>query len=275
MKRNGCCVTITMESYTDTDKIKRALIPFSKFKQEWIPANADNPITAFLTTDNIYETQPRNELYGMTYSFSFVFDLLVSALNQQNGVIEMSMDYLTILGNLGHCKFEFSRKPVPKGEKPSKYWLRKEEEARRQIATEKQQEEQQEDQQEERCSTESPKDFCRIQSPDATHIEITLNAADATIANSAADSVYTVMPSMQLDGDLIQEPGRLLRFSSTDLGLVARTNGAKSWSHVHYMQPFSDLYDKLKLLPDVASLKMTYKTAMGIRTEIKTEREMK
>ena len=151
MKRNGCCVTITMESYTDTDKIKRALIPFSKFKQEWIPANADNPITAFLTTDNIYETQPRNELYGMTYSFSFVFDLLVSALNQQNGVIEMSMDYLTILGNLGHCKFEFSRKPVPKGEKPSKYWLRKEEEARRQIATEKQQEE--------RCSTESPKDF--------------------------------------------------------------------------------------------------------------------
>ena len=120
MKRNGCCVTITMESYTDIDKIKRALIPFSKFQQEWIPGSPDNPITVILTTDNIYETQPRNDLYGMTYSFSFVFDLLVSALNQQNGVIEMSMDYLTILGNLGHCKFEFSRKPVPKGEKPFK-----------------------------------------------------------------------------------------------------------------------------------------------------------
>ena len=92
MKRNGCCVTITMESYTDTDKIKRALIPFSKFQQEWIPGSPDNPITVILTTDNIYETQPRNDLYGMTYSFSFVFDLLVSALNQQNGVIEMSMD---------------------------------------------------------------------------------------------------------------------------------------------------------------------------------------
>ena len=80
---------------------------------------------------------------------------------------------------------------------------------------------------------------------------------------------------MQLDGDLIQEPGRLLRFSSPDLGLVAKTNGATSWSHMHYMRPFSELYDKLKLLPDVASLKMTYKTAMGIRTEIKTERKMK
>ena len=38
------------------------------------------------------------------------------------------------------------------------------------------------------------------------------------------------------------------------------------------MQPFSELYDKLKLLPDVTTLKMTYKTAMGINTEIKTER---
>ena len=271
MKRNGCCVTITMESYTDIDKIKRTLIPFSKFRQEWIPVNADNPITVILTTDNIYETQPRNDLYGMTYSFSFVFDLLVSALNQQNGVIEMTMDYLTILGNLGHCKFEFSRKPVPKGEKPSKYWLRKEEEARRQIATEKQQEEQQE----ERRGSESPKDFCRIQSPDATRIEITLNAADAAIANSAADSVYTVMPSMQLDNDSARGNGNLLRFSSPDLGLVAKTNGAKSWSHMHYMRPFSELYDRLKLLPDVTSLKMTYKTAMGISTEIKTERKMK
>lgn len=275
MKRNGCRFTITMESYTDVDKIKRTLVPFSKFRQEWIPGSTDNPLTVVLTTDNIYETQPRNELYGMTYSFSFVFDLLVSALNQQNGVIEMSMDYLTTLGNEGHSRFEFSRKPVPKGEKPSKYWLRKEEEARRQIATEKQQEEQQEDQQEERCSTESPKDFCRIQSPDATRIEITLNAADGAVANSAADAVYAVIPSMQLDSDSAYGNSRLLRFHSPDLGLVARTNGAKSWSHMHYMQPFSDLYDKLKLLPNVASLKMTYKTAMGIRTEIKTERKMK
>ena len=118
MKRNGCCVTITMESYTDVDRIKRALIPFSKFRQEWIPVNADNPITVILTTDNIYDVQPRNELYGMTYAFSVMFDLFVSALNQQNGVIDMTMDYLTILGNLGHCKFEFSRKPVPKGDCP-------------------------------------------------------------------------------------------------------------------------------------------------------------
>lgn len=44
---------------------------------------------------------------------------------------------------------------------------------------------------------------------------------------------------------------------------------------MHYMQPFSDLYDKLKLLPDVTSLKMTYKTAMGVSTEIKMEREVK
>lgn len=266
MKRNGCRVTITMESYTDIDKIKRTLVPFSKFQQEWLPVNADNPITVILTTDDIYETQPRNELYGMTYSFSFVFDLLVSALNQQNGVIDMSMDYLTTLGNEGHSRFEFSRKPVPKGEKPSKYWLRKEEEARNQMAAERL---------EEPRHIESPKEFCRVQSPDETRIEITLAAADAAIANSAADSVYTVMPSMQLDGDFMQEHGNLLRFHSTDLGLVARTNGAKSWSHMHYMQTFSDLYDKLKLLPNVASLKMTYKTAMGIRTEIKTERETK
>lgn len=267
MKRNGCCATITMESYTDTDKIKRALIPFSKFQQEWMPADADKPLTVVLTTDNIYNVHSQNELYGMTYSFSVMFDLLVSVLNQQNGVIDMTMDYLTTLGNEGHSRFEFSRKPVQKGEKPSKYWLRKEEEARRQIATEKQQEE--------RRSTESPKEFCRVQSPDATRIEITLNEADAAIANSAADSVYTVMPSMQLDNDSAHGNSRLLRFSSTDLGLVARTNGAKSWSNMHYMQPFSELYDKLKLLPDVTSLKMTYKTAMGVSTEIKTERGMK
>ena len=265
MKRNGCCVTITMESYTDTDKIKRALIPFSKFKQEWIPVNADNPITVILTTDNIYETQPRNDLYGMTYSFSFVFDLLVSTLNQQNGVIEMTMDYLTILGNLGHCKFEFSRKPVPKGEKPSKYWLRKEEEARRQMAAE---------QMDELNGTKSLKDFCRVQSPDATRIEIT-HAADDAVVNSVADAVYAVIPSMQLDSDSAYGNSRLLRFSSPDLGLVAKTNGATSWSHMQYMQPFSELYDKLKLLPDVTSLKMTYKTAMGVSTEIKTERTMK
>lgn len=266
MKRNGCRVTITMESYTDIDKIKRALIPFSKFKQEWIPCSADNPITAVLTTDDIYETQPRNELYGMTYSFSFVFDLLVSALNQQNGVIDMSMDYLTTLGNEGHSRFEFSRKPVPKGEKPSKYWLRKEAEARNQMAAERL---------EEQHRIESPKDFCRVQSPDATRVEIMLNEADDAVVNSAVDAVYTVIPSMQLDNNLVHGNSRLLRFSSTDLGLVARTNGAKSWSHMHYMKSFSDLYDKLKLLPDVTALKMTYKTAMGIRTEIKTEREMK
>lgn len=266
MKRNGCCVTITMESYTDIDKIKRALIPFSKFRQEWIPGSPDNPITAVLTTDDIYETRMQDELYGPTYTFSVVFDLLVSALNQQNGVIEMSMDYLTAIGNLGHCKFEFSRKPVPKGEKPSKYWLRKEEEARRQIAAE---------QMDELDGTKSLKDFCRVQSPDATRIEITLNAADGAVVNSASDAVYTVMPSMQLDNDSAHGNSRLLRFSSPDLGLVARTNGAKNWSHMHYMRPFSELYDKLKLLPDVTSLKMTYKTAMGIRTEIKTEREMK
>ena len=266
MKRNGCKITITMESYTDIDKIKRALVPFSKFKQEWIPATADNPITAVLTTDDIYETQPQNELYGPTYTFSFVFDLLVSALNQQNGVIDMSMDYLTTLGNEGHSRFEFSRKPVPKGEKPSKYWLRKEEEARRQIATE---------QTEERDVTKSLKDFCRVQSPDYTRIEITLTAADDAAVDSTGDAVYTVMPSMQLDNNLVHGNSRLLRFRSPDLGLVAKTNGAKSWSHMHYMQPFSDLYDKLKLLPAVIALKMTYKTAMGIRTEIKTERTMK
>lgn len=265
MKRNGCCVTITMESYTDIDKIKRALIPFSKFRQEWIPVNADNPITVILTTDDIYETQPRNDLYGMTYSFSFVFDLLVSTLNQQNGVIEMSMDYLTILGNLGHCKFEFSRKPVPKGEKPSKDWLRKEEEARRQIAAE---------QMDELNGTKSLKDFCRVQSPDATRIEIT-HAADDAVVNSVADAVYAVIPSMQLDSDSAYGNSRLLRFSSPDLGLVAKTNGATSWSHMHYMRPFSELYDRLKLLPDVTALKMTYKTAMGISTTIKTERTMK
>lgn len=266
MKRNGCCVTITMESYTDVDKIKRALIPFSKFKQEWIPATADNPITVILTTDDIYETRMQDELYGPTYTFSVVFDLLVSALNQQNGVIEMSMDYLTAIGNLGHCKFEFSRKPVPKGEKPSKYWLRKEEEARRQIAAE---------QMDELDGTKSLKDFCRVQSPDATRIEITLTAAGGAVVNSAEDSVYTVMPSMQLDNYSVHGNSRLLQFSSPDLGLVAKTNGATSWSHMHYMRPFSELYDKLKLLPDVTSLKMTYKTAMGVSTTIKTERETK
>lgn len=225
MKRNGCKITITMESYTDVDKIKRALIPFSKFQQEWIPVNADNPITVILTTDNIYETQPRNELYGMTYSFSVVFDLLVSALNLQNGVIDMTMDYLTILGNPGHYSFEFSRKPVPKGEKPSKDWLRKEEEARRQMATA---------QPEEPRRTESPKEFCRIQPPDDTRIEIMLTIVDAAIVPSITESVRAVIPSMRPDGDFIQRPGRLLRFSSPDLGLVARTNGAKSWSHMHY-----------------------------------------
>ena len=266
MKRNGCCVTITMESYTDIDKIKRALIPFSKFKQEWIPAAEDTPITAVLTTDDIYETRMRDELYGPTYTFSVVFDLLVSALNLQNGVIEMTMDYLTTLGNLGHCSFEFSRHPVPKGEKPSKRWLQKEEEARKQMAAERL---------EEQHRIESPKEFCRVQSPDATRIEITLNASDGAVVNSASDAVYTVMPSMQLDNYSVRGNSRLLQFSSPDLGLVAKTNGATSWSHMHYMKPFSDLYDKLKLLPDVTSLKMTYKTAMGIRTEIKTEREMK
>ena len=265
MKRNGCCVTITMESYTDVDRIKRALIPFSKFKQEWIPDSTDNPITVILTTDDIYETRMQDELYGPTYTFSVVFDLLVSALNVQNGVIDMSMDYLTTLGNEGHSRFEFSRHPVPKGEKPSKYWLRKEEEARRQIAAE---------QMDELNGTKSLKDFCRVQSPDATRIEIT-HAADDAVVNSVADAVYAVIPSMQLDSDSAYGNSRLLRFSSPDLGLVAKTNGATSWSHMHYMQPFSELYDKLKLLPDVTSLKMTYKTAMGIRTEIKTEREMK
>lgn len=266
MKRNGCKVTIAMESYTDTDKIKRALVPFSKFRQEWIPATADNPITVILTTDDIYETRMRDELYGPTYTFSVVFDLLVSALSLHNGVIDMTMYYLTTLGNPGHCSFEFSRHPVPKGEKPSKDWLRKEEEARRQIAAE---------QMDELNGTKSLKDFCRVQSPDATHIEITLNAADGAVVNSASDAVYTVMPSMQLDNYLVHGNSRLLQFSSTDLGLIARTNGAKSWSHMHYMQPFSELYDKLKLLPDVTSLKMTYKTAMGISTTIKTERTMK
>lgn len=266
MKRNGCCVTITMESYTDTDKIKRSLVPFSKFRQEWIPVNTDNPITVILTTDNIYETRMQDELYGPTYTFSVVFDLLVSALNQQNGVIDMTMDYLTTLGNEGHSRFEFSRKPVPKGEKPSKYWLRKEEEARKQMAAERLEEQQR---------IESPKDFCCVQSPDATCIEITLTDADDAVVNSTGDAVYTVMPSMHLNNNLVHGNNRLLRFSSPDLGLVAKTNGAKRWSHMHYMQPFSELYDKLKLLPDVTSLKMTYKTAMGIRTEIKTEREMK
>ena len=266
MKRNGCKITIAMESYTDIDKIKRALIPFSKFRQEWIPATADKPLTAVLTTNNIYETQPINELYGPTYTFSVVFDSLVSVLNVQNGVIDMTMDYLTLLGNPGHCSFEFSRHPVPKGEKPSKRWLQKEEEARRQIAAE---------QTEESDVTKSLKEFCRVQSPDATRVEITLNAADDAVVNSAADAVYTVIPSMRLDNDSAHGNSRLLQFSSTDLGLVARTNGAKNWSHMHYMQPFSELYDKLKLLPDVTALKMTYKTAMGISTEIKTERTMK
>ena len=265
MKRNGCCVTITMESYTDVDRIKRALIPFSKFRQEWIPVNADNPITVILTTDDIYETRMQDELYGPTYTFSVVFDLLVSALSLQTGVIEMAMDYLTALGNLGHCSFEFSRMPVPKGEKPSKYWLRKEEEARRQMAAE---------QMDELNGTKSLKDFCRVQSPDATRIEIT-HAADDAVVNSVADAVYAVIPSMQLDSDSAYGNSRLLRFSSPDLGLVAKTNGATSWSHMHYMRPFSELYDKLKLLPDVTSLKMTYKTAMGISTTIKTERTMK
>ena len=265
MKRNGCCVTITMESYTDIDRIKRALIPFSKFRQEWIPVNADNPLTVVLTTDDIYETRMQDELYGPTYTFSVVFDLLVSALSLQTGVIEMAMDYLTALGNLGHCSFEFSRMPVPKGEKPSKYWLRKEEEARRQMAAE---------QMDELNGTKSLKDFCRVQSPDATRIEIT-HAADDAVVNSVADAVYAVIPSMQLDSDSAYGNSRLLRFSSPDLGLVAKTNGATSWSHMHYMRPFSELYDKLKLLPDVTSLKMTYKTAMGISTTIKTERTMK
>jgi hypothetical protein len=177
----------------------------------------------------------------------------------------MTMYYLTTLGNPGHCSFEFSRHPVPKGEKPSKRWLQKEEEARRQIAAE---------QTEERDVTKPLKDFCRVQSPDATCIEIT-HAADDAVVNSVADAVYTVIPSMQLVSDSAYGNSRLLRFSSTDLGLVARTNGAKSWSHMHYMQPFSELYDKLKLLPDVTTLKMTYKTAMGISTTIKTEREVK
>lgn len=208
MKRNGCKVTITMESYTDTDKIKRALVPFSKFRQEWIPAAADNPITVILTTDDIYETRMRDELYGPTYTFSVVFDLLVSALSLQNGVIDMTMDYLTTLGNPGHCSFEFSRHPVPKGEKPSKRWLQKEEEARKQIVAE---------QMEEQRRIESSKDFCRVQSPDATRIEITLTAADGAVVNSAADAVYTVMPSMWLDNNLVHGNSRLLRFSSTDL----------------------------------------------------------
>ena len=266
MKRNGCRVTITMESYTDIDKIKRTLVPFSKFRQEWISATADTPLTAVLTTDDIYETRMRDELYGPTYTFSVVFDLLVSALSLHYGVIDMTMDYLTTLGNPGHCSFEFSRHPVPKGEKSSKRWLQKEEEARRQIAAE---------QTEERDVTKSLKDFCRVQSPDVTRIEITLNAADDAVVNSAADAVYTVMPSMQLDNNLVHGNSRLLQFSSTDLGLVARTNGAKSWSNMHYMQPFSELYDKLKLLPEITSLKMTYKTAMGVSTEINTEREVK
>lgn len=266
MKRNGCKISIAMESYTDVDKIKRALVPFSKFRQEWIPATADDPITVILTTDNIYETRMRDELYGPTYTFFVVFDLLVSALSMHNGVIDMTMYYLTTLGNPGHCSFEFSRHPVPKGEKPSKRWLQKEEEARKQIAAE----------QTEECTVTKPsKDFCRVQSPDATRIEITLTSADGAVVNSAADAVYTVMPSMWLDNNLVHGNSRLLRFISTDLGLVARTNGAKSWSHMHYMQPFSELYDKLKLLPDVTTLKMTYKTAMGISTTIKTEGEMK
>lgn len=266
MKRNGCKITIAMESYTDIDKIKRALVPFSKFRQEWIPATADNPITVILTTDDIYETRMRDELYGPTYTFSVVFDLLVSALSLHYGVIDMTMYYLTTLGNPGHCSFEFSRHPVPKGEKPSKRWLQKEEEARRQIVME---------QKEERDSMKSLKDFCSLQPPDATCVEITLNAADDAVVNSVADAVYTVIPSMHLDSDSAYGNSRLLRFSSPDLGLVARTNGAKSWSHMHYMQPFSELYDKLKLLPEITSLKMTYKTAMGISTEIKTERTMK
>lgn len=266
MKRNGCKITIAMESHTNIEKIKHALRPFDKFKQEWLPVAADKPIILILTTDDIYETRMRNELYGPTYTFSVVFDLLVSALSLQYGVIDMTMYYLTTLGNPGHCSFEFSRHPVPKGEKPSKRWLQKEEEARKQI---------EEERLEEQRRIESSKEFCRVQPPDATRIEITLTAADDAVVNSAADAVYTVIPSMRLDNDSAHENSRLLRFSSTDLGLVARTNGAKSWSHMHYMQPFSDLYDKLKLLPDVASLKMTYKTAMGIRTEIKTEREVK
>ena len=122
--------------------------------------------------------------------------------------------------------------------------------------------------------TKSLKDFCRVQSPDATRIEIT-HAADDAVVNSVADAVYAVIPSMQLDSDSAYGNSRLLRFSSPDLGLVAKTNGATSWSHMQYMQPFSELYDKLKLLPDVTSLKMTYKTAMGVSTEIKTERTMK
>ena len=222
MKRNGCKITITMESYTDIDKIKHALKPFDKFKQEWIPAAADNPIIVILTTDDIYETRMQNELYGPTYTFSVVFDLFVSALSLQNGVIEMAMDYRTTLGNPGHCSFEFSRMPVPKGEKPSKDWLRKEEEARKQMEAERLEEQQR---------IESPKEFCRVQSPDATYIEITLNAADDAVVNSTGDAVYTVMPSMHLVNNLVHGNSRLLRFSSPDLGLVARTNGAKSWSN--------------------------------------------
>ena len=266
MKRNGCRVTITMESYTDVDRIKRVLVLFSKFRQEWIPAAADNPITVILTTDDIYETRMRDELYGPTYTFSVVFDLLVSALSLHYGVIDMTMDYLTTLGNPGHCSFEFSRHPVPKGEKPSKRWLQKEEEARKQIAAE---------QTEEQRRIESPKEFCRVQTPGDTYVEITLNTAEGAVVNSAADAVYTIMPSMWLDNNLTHGDNRQLRFRSTDLGLVASTNGAKSWSNMHYMQPFSELYDKLKLLPDVTALKMTYKTAMGVNTEIKTEREVK
>lgn len=254
MKKNACEFILYMQKYTNMDEVLRVVEPY---------------ITGFQTTEEVTHTGKSlvisiddirdfdNGAHKGTDLFLYIAQCMYDALSKTRGMIRIQMEFCTYMGCHGMFDLDFPRWPVPAGEEVPDDWKKQEEAVNQQIELEK------------KLESYSR----RIQPAEKTYLTIELQQTDDNVVEAVKELVQTAIPTMHMTSNKTTAEYGIaeLHFCSQDLGLIAHEKGAKQWSNGHYLTPYVALVDKLRQHGAFIECKMSYKTAMGLQTIVKTK----
>lgn len=254
MKRNACDIVLYMQKYANMGEVLQTVEPY---------------ITGFQTTEEITHTGKSlvisiddirdfdNGVHKGAELFLYVAHRMYDALSKTRGMIRIQMEFCTYMGCHGMFDLDFPRWPVPTGEEVPDDWKKQEEAVNQQIELEK-----------------KPESYSRrIQPAEKTYLTIELQQTDDNLFEDVKELVRSTIPTMCLTSNKsVPESATVeLRFCSIDLGIIAHEKGAKQWTNGHYLNPYVALVDKLRQHGAFIECKMSYKTAMGLQTIVKTK----
>lgn len=254
MKRNGCDIALYMQKYTNMDEVFQAVKPYINGSQS-TQEITNTGKSLVISIDDIRDFDDGK--HKGTELFLYIAQCLYDALAKTRGMIRIKVEFCTYMGCHGMFDLDFPRWPVPAGEEVPDDWKNQEEAVNQQIELEKKQESYSR----------------RIQPAEKTYLTIELQQTDDTVIEDVKELVQAAIPTMHMTSNkpTADYESAELHFCSPDLGLTAHEKGAKQWTNGHYLIPYVTLVDKLRQHRAFLGCKMSYKTAMGLQTIVKTK----